>query len=477
MKTSKIFFAAATVALMAASCSDDKDTTLNAPKVTLLEEITFDISDELPLPVGMDTVIAYTYGPAEADDPTVVFTSSDENVATVDADGRITGRSTGDAIIMARSIHPYKINNAEASVHVTVIPELIKVESIDIANTTPVGEDGKIYVTDEIQLAATVNPSDATYKRLVWSSADESLATVDQSGKVTCVGDGQATIYATATDRTGVRGEYTFTIDRYIGAQSITIKPMAEPMTLYYGPVALECVYDPTNATVGSVEWMSDNEEVATVRRGVVTPKGYGTCNIIATCAETGYQASVTVTVETGWCIWDAGNKWNGWKGADFNNHLTGDDRGDAVWRLFFKNPGEGKKWRGDFKIDCSNANPFVMSLANYPVLAVRMTKMNGGNATLDCVFDGYGNAGNPNPKNGIDLGDGTQLLIYNLGNANNYKGLDMLYFRIFQIKLADIPYENVDPAKAYYDIYWIRTFKTEDDAKAFANDQVAAGL
>lgn len=104
------------------------------------------------------------------------------------------------------------------------------------------------------------------------------------------------------------------------------------------------------------------------------------------------------------------------------------------------------------------------------------MTKLNGGNATLDCVFDGYGNAGNPNPKNGIDLGDGTQLLIYNLGAAKNYAGVDQALFRIFQIKLADIPWANMTDATAFYDVYWIRTFKSEDDAKAFANEQVSRG-
>ncbi|MDE7408037.1 MAG: DUF4979 domain-containing protein, partial [Muribaculaceae bacterium] len=96
--------------------------------------------------------------------------------------------------------------------------------------------------------------------------------------------------------------------------------------------------------------------------------------------------------------------------------------------------------------------------------------------STLDCVFDGYGNAGNPNPKNGIDLGDGTQLLIYNLGAAKNYAGVDIASFRVFQIKLADIPYDNVDQSKPYYDVYWIRTFKSEDEAKAYAADDVAKG-
>ena len=40
--------------------------------------------------------------------------------------------------------------------------------------------------------------------------------------------------------------------------------------------------------------------------------------------------------------------------------------------------------------------------------------------------------------------------------------------FNLFQLKVADIPNANVDPAAAWYDVYWIRTFRTADEAKAF---------
>ena len=178
------------------------------------------------------------------------------------------------------------------------------------------------------------------------------------------------------------------------------------------------------------------------------------------------------ITVEPGFYHWDASNQWKGWVKS---NNTDTDYRDDKVWRVYFPD-AKGGKWRQDIKINCSNTNLFEMRLMSYPVLAVRMTKLNGGNSTLDCVFDGYGNAGNPNPKNGIDLGDGTQLLIYNLAAAKNYAGLDQALFRVFQIKMADIPNGNIDPSKAWYDIFWIRTFKSEDDAKAFANEQVARG-
>ena len=116
------------------------------------------------------------------------------------------------------------------------------------------------------------------------------------------------------------------------------------------------------------------------------------------------------------------------------------------------------------------------MRLKSYPVFAIRMTKLNGGNATGDIVELNKGGAGNPNPKNGIDLGDGTQLLIYNLGTRPAYEGMDQALFRVFQFKIADIPWANMTPATAYYDVYWARTFKSEDEAKAFAEAQVARG-
>ena len=222
------------------------------------------------------------------------------------------------------------------------------------------------------------------------------------------------------------------------------------------------------------MEWTSDDESVATVHRGVVTPTGFGTCNITAKCIENEQMASVTVTVDPGWYIWDASNQWSWWEPA---NADAPDTRGDKAWRVEFKDPNGGK-WGRNIRIrNISHQNPIIMRLKSYPVLAVRMTKLNGGVSKLDeAVANGFDAKRKKelNPGNGIDLGDGTQLLIYNLGA--NYEGIDEVGFRVFQFKITDIPNGNVDPSKAYYDVLWIRTFKSEDEAKNFANDQVAKG-
>ena len=77
MKNSNIFLTGLLVAAVSLSaCDDDKQLTLDAPEVKLMEEIKLEVSEVLPLPVGMDTTITYTCGPETADDLTVIFSST-----------------------------------------------------------------------------------------------------------------------------------------------------------------------------------------------------------------------------------------------------------------------------------------------------------------------------------------------------------------------------------------------------------------
>ncbi len=454
------------------ACDDEKELTLNAPESRLLENITFEVSDVLPLGVGMDSTLVFTVGPDDVEDKTVIFSSSDESVATVDQDGTIHALKVGECTISATSSLGFDVYDAQAAVLVRVIPEVIKITNITLTNETGVNDDGNIYVTDEMQFAAHLTPENCTYTRLVWGTTNPQVATVSANGLVTAVGEGEAKIIAAATDHSGVKGEYPITVKKYIAAENVEIQPFDGSVCISDGAFSLKVTYNPTGATVGSVEWVSDDESVATVRRGVVTPVGFGTCNITATCTKTGASSTVQVSVEPGFYHWDASNQWQRWIKS---NNTSTETRGDKFWRVFFPS-NNGGKWRQDIKIDCNNKNLFEMRLASYPVIALRISGITGFNATLDCVFDGYGNAGNPKLTKGYALADGTQLLIYNLANAKNYAGLDQALFRVFQIKMADIPYANIDPAKAWYDVYWIRTFKTEDDAKAFGEAQVARG-
>ena len=459
-------------------CSDDKELTLNAPETKLLEEIKFEVSEVLPLAVGMDSLLVWSAGPQDVDDNTVVFTSSDPAVASVDQTGRISAHSIGQAQITAHSSIGFKINEAEASVTVDVIPEVIKATSINVENTTKLSDDGMIYVTDKLQLKATILPENHTYSHLTWHSDNEEVATVDANGLVDCVGVGSTRIIAKAHDRSGVQGVFNLEVKPYIAITKVEITPLDGPICISRGEVALNVTYTPANGTVGSVEWSSLDESVVKVNRGVVTPAGFGTATVIAKCVSTGEEVATTVTVEPGLWIWDAQNRWgenlqNNWKWIPSDTKAD-DERLEKFWRVHFP-AASGNKRRRDIKINCTEKTPFYLGIAKYPVLAIRCTMYPGGNFKSDfATVSGFDKPGEINPKQGIELADGTRLMLFNVGGKLNGKGYDLVPFRIFQFKVADIPDANVDPNAPWYDIYWIRTFESETAAKEFAAQDVA---
>ena len=143
--------------------------------------------------------------------------------------------------------------------------------------------------------------------------------------------------------------------------------------------------------------------------------------------------------------------------------------RGDQYWRIHFPDAGSGK-WRRDIKILCDNNNMFTMH-NSHPVLAIRCTIPKGGNNTWD-VRD----SGNPKDNNGYDLADGTRLIMIDLTAKFADWATPYHDFNLFQLKVADIPNDKVDPSQAWYDIFWIRTFTSADEAKAYADAEVASG-
>lgn len=450
------------LAALCAACDPEQQLTLGGEEVRTVATITFDCAETLPLAVGQDSALVYHVGPETADDLTIVFKSSNEAVATVSQDGVIHAVRTGDAIISATPPIGF---GAEAAVAVKVIPELIKAQTITLTNTTPVGEDGEIFVTDQLQIAADIQPADHTYDRLTWQTSDQNVLTVDDNGLVNCVGAGTARVLAYANDHSGVHGELELTVKPYIEVEGVQIADITEPVCLTRGDINLNVTYSPANGTLGSVEWQSSDEAVATVHRGIVHPVGFGKVSITAKCTN-GTTASVSLNITPGWWIWDTKNQWNSFGGWICSNTQAADERLAGTWRIHFPDAGSGK-WRRDIKVDCSKQKPFTMYLKDYPVLAIRCDKQKGGNSTLDAVPTEGKLSGGINPKDGIELADGTRLLIYNIGSQ--LEGKDQVDFSIFQFKMADIPNANVSRDHQYYDIYWIRTFHSEQEAKDFA--------
>ncbi len=147
----------------------------------------------LGLTAGGDTAtLTATVSPDTATDKTVTWTSSDTSVATV-ADGVVIPVAAGTATITATA------GGKTATCTVTVEPATVAVTGVSLNKTSIVLlTNGQNTET----LTATVKPDDATDKTVTWTSSDESVATVDQNGKVTAIATGTATITAKAGDKT-----------------------------------------------------------------------------------------------------------------------------------------------------------------------------------------------------------------------------------------------------------------------------------
>ncbi len=171
-------------------------------------------TDVFTLTVGEDFQLTAEVQPEDAVNNSVTWSSSDENVATVDETGKVIAVDIGTAVITAEA------GGKRDTCTVTVEAADIPVEEVTLdmdALTLEVGEDS--------QLTAAVQPGNATNSTIHWSSDNENVATVDETGKVTAVGAGTAVITAEAG---GKRDTCTVTVEEPQGGD-IDIKVEVEP--------------------------------------------------------------------------------------------------------------------------------------------------------------------------------------------------------------------------------------------------------
>ena len=141
--------------------------------------------------------IDITFEPANTTNFAVSYVSSNETVATVDQNGTITGISSGSATITVTTE-----NGKIATCEVTVPPY---VESITMDTTLD------LVVKGNSTLSVTYTPENCIAEKIIWTSSDESVATVN-NGKVTAIGPGTASITA-QTETSGCIAECTVTVD------------------------------------------------------------------------------------------------------------------------------------------------------------------------------------------------------------------------------------------------------------------------
>ena len=223
--------------------------------------------------------------PADATNKAVSWRSSNTSVATVDANGTVTAKGNGTAIITVTTNDQSKTATCEITV-------CQKVTGISLSKSSVTLNEGQT-----VTLTATISPSNAKDKSVTWSSDNTSVATVDPSGKVTAVSKGTATIKATANDGSGMSGFCSVTVNRLV----TSIKLNKTSISIYNGKTeTLTATVSPSTASNTGVNWTSSNTSIAKVSSsGVVTGVAKGTATITATAKDgSGKSASCSVEVK-----------------------------------------------------------------------------------------------------------------------------------------------------------------------------------
>lgn len=190
------------------------------------------------------------------DDTVLVYSSGDPKVASVDASGAVIAVSSGETVIHCEAADNSYIST-DVLVHVEKNVNKVTLSDNKLDMAIP-GQNG------EHQLMVIFDPADAYIQTGVWSSSNEAVATVDQEGNVTAVGNGRAVISFVSDDAGKTKKEAKCNVTV---TQAVTEVKLNETNgTVYVGkPVTLKATMEPKTAKNKKVEWSSSDESVATV--------------------------------------------------------------------------------------------------------------------------------------------------------------------------------------------------------------------
>ena len=216
---------------------------------------------------------------------TVTWTSSASSVATVDASGLVTAAGNGTATITASA------GSASGSAVVTVTQSVASVEvSPSVDELTALG--ATVQLTAE---AFDANGHAVAGAEFSWESSDDAVATVDESGLVTGVSKGVATITARAGDASG-----SAVVSVMQPVASVEVSPSSETIGLGSTLQLTAEGFDENGDAVAGVafSWESSDVAVATVdnRSGLVTGVTVGVATITASAGSGQGTSEITVT-------------------------------------------------------------------------------------------------------------------------------------------------------------------------------------
>lgn len=484
------------------SCSDD-DKQSDLYGAVIPSSVEFNLSQDkqqliytdatgakcLPMIKGETLQLEYTMLPENTTFRDAVWSSSNDDFATISDEGLVTAvDGDGYSIVQIAPVGLYEGSGINANLKVVVSKEMRQATSIAVTS-----DKDEIYSGDNLQMTATIAPDNSTYKTVKWSVDDENAASIDPMTGVLTGKEASAIltpvkVIATALDGSGVVGEKTVNIRKVVAPEDVTIDQTysadkgyvcalnEKSLSLNYTTVPAEC-------TTSQIVWTSSDENVATVADGVVTFKGFGTVEITATTPATGKSSTIKLNIPAGliretfhnenhYSIYDAKQSGNGTSTSHewHDGYLT-----ITTYKQNATNQRADLKWYD---------LPVTLHAGNYPIIAVKMDDvkdLESGITSRNLNFDVVGKSvsgkdfkalggGNNKYSSDYKCSDGSHVFVYDLSKVAFRTGgiaptNETISFTVFQLKHADI--KTVDH-QLKFNLYWFQSFKSMDDLESY---------
>ena len=463
--------------LLSAIACDDKEYGDAMSEGQLMNDIEMNIESSIALAVGMDIQVICKSVPENVTYPELSWKSSDENIVSVSQEGKITAKAVGKA----------KVNISQKAAFETL--KTIDVEVKPVATAIEM-DDFELFEGTTKKASVKITPSNG-YNVFHWKSSNEEIVKVDADGTVTGIIPGEAVVTAIATDGTSLTVSAKVTVRKVIPVESIQLDPVDDIMIGQ--TVVIGCHLVPEEATSGLLSWVSSDEKVAVVDAdGAVTGVGYGTVTITATDPMSNISATTSVTVGA---LLDYQFQ-STLKPCDLKPNQGGTvtfDNGYA--HIIMKGHDGNGNWRQDINI-VNDAYQKKLEYApqTYKYLAIKLRRpqqsatANAGVLKFD-IGDGV-TAGNycnsadyyvfdketltiVKKGTGVEKYGEPNIYVYDMSVDNAIKGSSPILtneagvatMTLLSLWIADVKEAAIDKT---YDMYWIKTFKTLEDLKAY---------
>ncbi|MBQ6061488.1 MAG: Ig domain-containing protein [Clostridia bacterium] len=252
------------------------------------EEITLD-KPEVTVDTGRSTAIRATVLPKDANNKNVVWASSDESIARVNADGRVTGVALGECTIICTD---KQTGTVQASAVVHVQQPVTKVT---------LGEAPAVYAGETAQLTWTTEPANASNPAVTFRSGNTKVLTVSEDGTVTGVKAGETWVTVMSTD--GSNRQAKVKVKVYQHVTGVHMKRNTAYIDLRTKSTTT-AVLEPETATNHNMTWVSADPSIATVepirnqpQRISIYGVSEGFTVITGTTEDGGFQTSIPVLV------------------------------------------------------------------------------------------------------------------------------------------------------------------------------------